>query len=258
MIAVFSFLAVITVSLIVVRVATVALTLTGLSQQLARFQARSAFTGAGFTTDESEKVVIHPVRRRVIMLLMLLGNAGIVTAVSSLMLSFVGDQGTASPSSRGILLVVGLAMLWWLATSAWVDQVMSRVIGWSLRTFTTVDARDYAGLLHLTGDYVVAELNVTEDNWLCDRSLKELRLNNEGLLVLGVEHPGGKYTGAPRGPTQLEAGDTVLFYGRRSVIEELDKRTMGSQGAWEHVKKVEEQKSIELSEHQQKEEARAV
>ena len=84
MVAIISLLTVLVLSLLVVRVATVALTLTGLSKQLARFQARSAFTGSGFTTTESEKVVHHPVRRRIIMLLMLLGNAGIVTAMSSL------------------------------------------------------------------------------------------------------------------------------------------------------------------------------
>ena len=35
---------------------------TGTSSELARFQARSAFTGVGFTTSEAESVVLHPVR----------------------------------------------------------------------------------------------------------------------------------------------------------------------------------------------------
>lgn len=69
---------IITLSILVTRVATVALTLTltGLSRESAKFQARSAFSGAGFTTTESEDVVNHPIRRRVIMSLMLIGNAG--------------------------------------------------------------------------------------------------------------------------------------------------------------------------------------
>ena len=41
---------ILTVSLVVVRVATVGLTMTGLSKDLAQFQALSAFTGSGFTT----------------------------------------------------------------------------------------------------------------------------------------------------------------------------------------------------------------
>ena len=46
LVPVISLLIVIVISMLVVRIATVALTLTGLSQPLARFQARSAFTGA--------------------------------------------------------------------------------------------------------------------------------------------------------------------------------------------------------------------
>lgn len=235
------------------RVATVALTLTGLSQQLARFQARSAFTGAGFTTTESEKVVKHPVRRRIIMLLMLLGNAGIVTAISSLMLSVMGESQSSSLWSRCSLLFAGLGMLWWVATSKWVDQKLSLLIGWGLRRFTNVDARDYAGLLHLTGDYVVAEMMVSDEDWLCDKQLKELGLNDEGVLVLGVEHLDGQYSGAPRGSSELSSGDTLLLYGRRAVIEQLDERERDSKGAWQRLQSVAKQKEIEAAEESQRE-----
>src|SRR4051794_41975718 len=61
-----------------------------MSKHAARFQARSAFTGSGFTTRESESVVDHPVRRKVIMWLMLLGNAGVVAAAGSLIIGFRG------------------------------------------------------------------------------------------------------------------------------------------------------------------------
>lgn len=57
MVQVASLLIVLLMSLIITRVATVALTLTGMSYSAARFQARSALTGAGFTTNESERVV---------------------------------------------------------------------------------------------------------------------------------------------------------------------------------------------------------
>ncbi len=59
-------LTVLFLSLLITRLATTALTLTGLSCEMARFQARSAFTGTGFTTSESEAIVNHPVRRRIL------------------------------------------------------------------------------------------------------------------------------------------------------------------------------------------------
>ena len=57
MIAAISVLLVVIVSMIVIRVAIVALIHTGMGREEARFQARSAFTGAGFTTSESESIV---------------------------------------------------------------------------------------------------------------------------------------------------------------------------------------------------------
>jgi hypothetical protein len=92
MLAAISLLVVLSLSILITRIATVALAHTGLSQETARFQARSAFTGVGFTTTEAESVDNHPVRRRILMLLMLLGNAGIVTAVASMMLTFVTND----------------------------------------------------------------------------------------------------------------------------------------------------------------------
>ena len=68
MAALISVLIAITLSLLITRIATEALTLTGLSRTSARFQARSAFTGTGFATSESEAIVKHPLRRRIIVL----------------------------------------------------------------------------------------------------------------------------------------------------------------------------------------------
>lgn len=261
MIPIVSLLVVLVFSLLVVRVATVALTLTGLSQQLARFQARSAFTGAGFTTTESERVVQHPVRRRIIMTLMLLGNAGIVTAVSSLMLSFIGT--TEAEGMTGALwfrmsaLTLGLCVLWTVAHSSWVDRRMSHTITWCLKHWTNLEVRDYANLLHLSGNYAVVELEVEEADWLADRELVQLKLSDEGVLVLGIEKAEGKFLGAPRGQTKLDAGDTVIIYGPRDVLVDLDERRAGSTGNWDHHKAVDKQRQVEAEEQELQEKLEA-
>ena len=92
MVAIISLLIVIILSVLVTRVAAIALIHTGLSKESARFQSRSAFTGAGFTTNESESVVNHPVRRRILMLLILLGSAGVISVISSLILSLISVE----------------------------------------------------------------------------------------------------------------------------------------------------------------------
>ena len=70
------------VSLLLTRMAMTALTATRHVAAVGPFQARSASTSVGFTTTESEVVVAHPTRRRIIMALMLLGSVGLATSVA--------------------------------------------------------------------------------------------------------------------------------------------------------------------------------
>src|ERR671932_1767602 len=90
--AIVAVFAVVLASLLITRVGAVALMLTGMSRESSRFQARSAFFGVGFTTAEAEAVVTHPVRRRIIAWLILLGNAGVISVLGTLIISFGGDR----------------------------------------------------------------------------------------------------------------------------------------------------------------------
>lgn len=224
MLPVLSLLMVVVLSMIVNRIATVALTLTGLSRESARFQARSAFTGAGFTTAESEKVVNHPVRRRIVMMLMMAGNVGLASVATTLILTFANESDVAGGRLTSMaIIVVGVALLWLLAASKWLDRRMSRLIAAALCRWTTLDARDYAELLHLAGDYGVAEVMVKTLDPIVDQTLAEARLPDAGIMVLGIQHPGGGFTGAPKGSTQIHAGDVLIVYGRDSDVVALDK-----------------------------------
>jgi hypothetical protein len=231
MVAIGSLLVIMAIGLLITRVATVILEATGLSRQAARFQARSAFTGSGFTTRESEEVVDHPVRRKVIMWLMLLGNAGIVAAAGSLIIGFRGGNGDAW---RVLELGLGLLALVSLSRSRWVDRHLSRGIRRLLRRYTDLPTRDLGSLMGLAGDYSVSELVIEDDDWAANRTLGELELREEGIVVLGVTRRDGHYLGAPTGRTALTPGDTLIVYGREGDLCELDHRPAGSQGAEQH------------------------
>ncbi|MDP8905101.1 MAG: TrkA C-terminal domain-containing protein [Chloroflexota bacterium] len=233
MTALATLLVVLLLSLFVTRVATVALTLTGMSREAARFQARSAFTGAGFTTSESEMVVRHPVRRRIVMLLMLLGNAGVVAAVGSLLLTFI-EAGPANWLLRVIVLAIGIAVLWLLATSRAVDRLISSVTTRALRRWTRIDVTDYAELLHIAGAYKVVQLPVREGDWLAGKTLDELNLRREGMLTLGIERADGSFVGVPPLSLRVSAGDELTIYGRSDSIEALGRRRDTTAGEAAH------------------------
>jgi hypothetical protein len=245
MIALLSLLVVLSVSLLIMRIGAVALTLTGLSRESARFQAQSAFLGVGFTTQEAEHVVDHPVRRRIIMMLMLLGNAGAVVTVSGLILVFLSASGPASWLPRAGGLIGGVALLWVVFTSRTIDQHLSRIIAIALRHWTDLDVRDYASLLRLAGEYSVIEMRVRSDEWLANKTLAELDLRSEGALVLGIERTDGSYVGAPRGPTAVQPGDLLIAYGMTSRLKELDRRPAGTVGERAHREAVGRQRTHE-------------
>ena len=230
MIPIVSILVILTLSMIVTRIASVALEHTGLSRDAARFQARSAFTGVGFTTSESEGIVGHPVRRRIVALLMLVGNVGIVTAMSSVVLSFIDLGRGVSLAWQVGTLVGGILTLWLFASSRWVDQRLSAAIRWALRRFTHLDVQDFASLLRLRDDYGIHEFVLQESDWVTGRTLREIRLADEGVVVLGIECPRHSFVGAPPADTVLRTHDRLIVYGPNARIRELADRREGRQG----------------------------
>ncbi len=244
MVSIISLLLILTISILVNRIATVALTHTGLSRESARFQARSAFTGVGFTTSESEKVVGHPVRRRILMVLMLLGNVGIISAMSTLILSFI-DVGEAWPVTlRIVLLVAGLVVLWSIASSQWIDHQLAGIIDMAIKRSSHLEIHDYADLLRLSKDYRIAELKVRAEDWLAGKSLAKLKLRDEGIMVLGILRNDGTYIGAPKGTTVIRAEDSLVLYGRESAHMNIDRRGRTATGDHEHDVAVAEQKKV--------------
>ncbi len=241
MIAVILLIVILVLSLTITRIGAVALTLTGISAESARFQARSAFSGVGFTTTEAEAVVNHPVRRRIVMLLMLLGNVGVATVIATLMISLLKTSQSGNWLRNLLLLAGGLIGVWIAGRSRWLDQLLSRWVAKGLRRWSALDVRDYVGLLRLAGEYAVLELQVQEGDWLAGKSLAALKLPDEGVLVLGVQRPDSTYIGAPIGTTIVCPGDVLIVYGPISRVTELDERRAGRAGVKAHQAAVTEQ-----------------
>jgi Trk K+ transport system NAD-binding subunit len=242
----FAVLCVISVSLLIVRVGAIALVMTGLSPQVARFQSRSAFFGVGFTTPEADKVMTNPVRRELVLTLMLLGNAGIITTVSTVVVSLVDADGDAGLLGqvwfRMLFLAGGVGCLWVLTFSNWLDRYLSPPVAWALRRWTRLDAVDYSELLHLAHDYAVTEFPVMEGGWMAGQALAEMRLGDEGVMILGIQRADGSYVGAPKGTVGVEPGDRVVAYGVLEKLKELETRPTGAGGASAHVAAVEEKR----------------
>ncbi len=250
MIAVATLLIVVTVTLIVNRVGTIALTATGVSAEVAHFQARSALTGVGFTTTESELIVNHPMRRRIVLTLMLLGNAGLITIIATLVIGFAGQGDPGDALMRVGTLAGGLILILVAARSRTVDRLLSKIISRALRRFTKLELRDYVQLLDLASNYAVAELGVEADSWVAEHGLADLHLPAEGVVVLGIRRADGTFLGAPRGHTRIHEHDTLILYGYADVLEDLGTRRVGMEGDRAHMELM-----SEIAERQAEEDA---
>ncbi len=243
MIAAVSLFLIVTLSVLITKIATIALVHTGLSNESAKFQARSAYTGAGLSTQETENIMNHPVRRKIIYNLMLIGNAGIVTAMSSLILTFVLPESNTSRLYGFLIIVAGMTFLWLGIRSTWVDKGLSRIINKMLKKYTDLEINDYAAVLHLKDNYKIIEAEVDDDGWMCHRTLQELDLREEGITILGVERAGVGYFGSPSGNFKMLPHDKVTIYGKAEGIKSIYNRKKDHYAQFEHQKFVKKEEA---------------
>lgn len=209
----------IVISMLIVRAGAIALMMTGMSFEKAKFQALSAFSGTGYTTREAERVVNNGQRRRIVSWLMVLGNAGIVTVIVTATSSFARAQGLGVGLNI-LILLAGLAAIIFVARRTpivrrWEMFAQSRFE--RLKIFeedTTVDE-----LLHITEGYGVMRVQLLENSPFIGQTLSGINSSLEHSLVLGIERD-KLWQPTPRLTRKLIQDDYLVIYGK---LEELTK-----------------------------------
>lgn len=69
----------------------------------------------------------------------------------------------------------------------------------------------------------MADIGVAKDSWLTNRTIAELDLPAEEVLVLGVRR-NNTFIGAPQSETEIKPGDTLVLYGKHDRLQELSGR----------------------------------
>ena len=243
-----SLLLVFALATLITRIGAIALEMSGLSPDVAQFQAATAFTGAGYTTDEAEAATETPGRRTIITQLFRLGSLGLVSAIASLVLSFTRSGGDDFLSI--VYIVAGSVILFLVARSSWLNSVITPIIKRILNRRTDLEIRDYAQVLGLRDEYRIAEIDADEGDWLTGSPLAELDLPDEGVRVLAIERQDGSYIGAPGSDSEIQSGDTAVFYGQENRLQELSDRDQSDTQAHddaveEHDEYVKEQEQSE-------------
>jgi hypothetical protein len=209
-------------ALLVVRLGTTALTLTGLARHTAEFQSYSAFFGVGFTTRESEQVVNHPVRRRIVQHLILAGHIGLTSVIVPLVVTFVNVKTMREAVVQVGLLIVALATLWAIIRTPFVESLIERSIKLALRRTAGLTQRfDHDVLLRLNAGHSVSEIVLDAGHPFIGKPLGDAQLAERGIVVLGVVRGDGTYVAAPSSRMLCQEADVLTIYGRDEEVRQL-------------------------------------
>jgi hypothetical protein len=199
MIAALTLLIILAVSLIVVRIGGTALRLTGMSPDAARFQSISALTGTGFTTQEAETTMHHPLRRRVLIALMFTGHLGVVSLASAVILG-VSTAQEGSVAWTVLYMLIAVLVICAVAMSDALDSFVCGVIAAALKRLGWFDSGQHLVITELPDGSQIAE-HVAQKP--CNFDAPSL-----GLLIL---HLNDAQPSSDK--IDLTKGDRVLCFG---------------------------------------------
>jgi len=214
-------IAIILFSVMIVKIATIALKMTGMDEKRARFQALSAFTRTGFTTKDSELIVGNEQRRRIIMTLMILGNAGLVTVVATLIISFA-QGGLPSIPIQLVLLAIAIYLIYYLASHKGLTRKFTKRIEEKLSRSTFFTKKPIEETLRLAQGYGVAEINLKKDSPHIGLTMDKTDFKKRGIIILAIER-GNKVIHTPKGRDRLAVDDTLICYGKLPEIKRMAK-----------------------------------
>jgi hypothetical protein len=207
------------VSFIVVRIGGFALQLTGMEPEVARFQALSAFSGTGFTTREAERAVGNKMRRRIVTILIILGNAGMVTVIATLVASFTQVGGYAWFFIRLAIIIGGIFGLYQLVIRSNVGQ---RILDWLQRPIVKRILRAAPAaeeIFHVEKDWAISLVMIKGSSKSIGQSVADITAEGD-IEILGINRA-GTYLTRPSREEKIVEEDRLLVYANRKAVKRI-------------------------------------
>jgi len=232
--SVFLFIAVVIIAYFVVRIGAAAFELTGLDPEQANFQSVSAFTGTGFTTRESELVAAHKERRKIASILMILGSAGFVTLIATLVSTITPDNKSVAiipvladylpfilvPYANLCIVLLLLLLIYRIFHSSRLSHILMSKLQQQMIDKKLIQRTRFEELLLNAEGYGIAQVEITKKNPLLNKTLSESRLRTHDILVLSIER-GSEYIVNPTANARINLRDTLVCFGKLENIREL-------------------------------------
>jgi hypothetical protein len=235
MMSVMLFIIVLVASFIIVRIGAIAFQLTGLEWSLAKFQALSCFTGTGFTTKEAELITGHPQRRRIATVLIVLGNAGLVTLIATVASALSAQQALWAKLSDSILpvsvpgflvpwinlafIVVAVYVIYRVFTNRKIVKKLTDALRQKVVKREIFKPVSFEELLLVTGGYGVSKIEVCENSPTLNKTLAESDLRRNDITVLAITR-GETTIPNPPADTRMLLRDELICFGKLENIRD--------------------------------------
>ena len=212
-------------SWIIVRIGAIAFQLTGLEWSLAKFQSLSCFSGTGFTTRESELIVSDKRRRRIASVLMVLGNAGLVTLIATAaramdpkqnLIPWLQDNFLNTPINLAVL-AIALFLVYKIFNNRKITGRLTRYLRKKIIKQEFIKPVSFEELLQLTGGYGISRIEVTEKCPYIDKTLAESDLRKNDITVLAIIRDEETIPN-PSANRKILKGDGLISFGKLENI----------------------------------------
>jgi len=208
------------VSLLIIKVATVAMRLTGLPETVARFQCISALTGTGFTTTEAEMIVNYPIRRRIVITLMVVGNFGIVSVSSTFIVAFIGIGAHGEAILfQALMILFAVIMTFVIMLNQSLDRFLSKITARILSYTTDIEHRGFHRVFQVSDGY-----SISEHAYKQDVPTTFSAMDHNGLTLLAIQSVGSKQTVTVDADYPIGPGDILVYFGHDKAHEEHAKQ----------------------------------
>jgi hypothetical protein len=201
----------------------IALKMTGLDIEKARFQILSIITGIGFTTKESELIIQHPVRRRIAKVIMIVHFAATASLVT-ILYKFLTEISNSFSHGKWIYIIIGLSIMTivlFISRSKRVLGFMDNILEFRiLKSMKRNKKRSVEEVIKLDENSGVMEVIISEKSELVGKELKDAELKKNFIQVLNIERPEGMIQ-FPSKNDVFEVGDRVVVYGKMQNIRKM-------------------------------------
>ena len=208
--------------LILIEVFTVLYRFQGISSDKARFQATSLLTATGFTTKESELLLLNKKRRRLTQITMLFGYIFNLTIIST----FINIFRLSSSATRNDWFLAGI----FVGAMIIIIEVFNKKIHWHQyieKMMKKVSKPGKKNRIDIYDEYagkVIAEVEINHINENFEnKNIIQMKLKEDFGIQLMVIIREGKIINDIIPTEKLKKNDTILVFGRNKDIKKFFK-----------------------------------